>query len=1036
MITDKYSNLQINNNMTITISPIDVNSNTWGDVINRVNQLITFASNNAVTAGGNTTVGDVVLNGSFTANVANIISVVATNINATTANVAAITANNGTINTLNVNTIPSFSSNNFSSNSATINNLNSTNANLINISSNNANIVNIIANTAAINSKLGISTNELRYVLTVGQPGTADGTTFNDRMIGVSGAGGAGYKLDDSTNNIRATFGTFGTNDVQIGTTTNHALIAKANNTSIARFATNGRIAIGSDVGETAPLTTLQVGGKISGGSSLSATRLNSGTSYTKDLTVIGADAGMRMWRIGTSETTVEYALGTTTNIADGNTKRWQTGINSNGYFIQDLTANANTYAMLVSNTGSISVGKGSVAADASALIELVSTNKGLLFPRMTTAQRNAISSAAEGLVVYDTTAKQLHYRNDSAWENLGGGSVRSVGLTMPAGFNVGSSPVTNTGVIAVTYASGYTGFTTALQTKLNGIEANAQVNTVTSVAGKQGAVTLVKGDVGLSNVDNTSDANKPVSSATQSALNLKANTAMLGALATKNKAAMSDLDTSGTANTVTYLRGDGAWSTLDLSGLGDMYKVVYDPTNQEKDAFNRANHTGLMPLDGLDPGANGAFVVGRSGSSGAVSKVVLASAATTNSVAFRATGGVLSVGTPTDNAHATTKLYTDTLANTVYANTVALIDGNFAKTLGTKSDITAGSDLNTFTDMGVYRCMANATAAGGSNFPAPYAGTLEVFDGGAGVMQRYTVYSSQATYGSVVYVRGIYSSTWGAWRRYIREEDLSTVATTGNYSDLIGSPALGNSATRNVGTASGTVAAGNDSRIVNAVQNTRQVIAGTGLTGGGALSSDVTLDVSYGTTAGTAAQGNDSRIVAAVPNTRQIIAGSGLTGGGTLAANRTLTVDFATVVSNIPDATTTIKGLVTLATDAQVRAATAGLNVVTAANLNTASSPVALTDATTVAVNWGAFITAEVTLAGNRTLGNPTKVQTGTTRYIVVKGNNATERTISFAANYKGDLPTDTVSSTKWLLIGLTAYTTTHIIVTSCKAL
>mgnify|MGYP000141012026 CR=1 FL=1 len=37
----------------------------------------------------------------------------------------------------------------------------------------------------------------------------------------------------------------------------------------------------------------------------------------------------------------------------------------------------------------------------------------------------------------------------------------------------------------------------------------------VTSVAGKTGAVTLAKGDVGLGNVDNTSDTNKPISTAT-----------------------------------------------------------------------------------------------------------------------------------------------------------------------------------------------------------------------------------------------------------------------------------------------------------------------------------------------------------------------------------------------------------------------------------------------------------------------------------------------------------------------------------------
>lgn len=46
---------------------------------------------------------------------------------------------------------------------------------------------------------------------------------------------------------------------------------------------------------------------------------------------------------------------------------------------------------------------------------------------------------------------------------------------------------------------------------------------TVVSVAGKTGTVTLVKADVGLDQVDNTSDVNKPISNATQTALNTKA---------------------------------------------------------------------------------------------------------------------------------------------------------------------------------------------------------------------------------------------------------------------------------------------------------------------------------------------------------------------------------------------------------------------------------------------------------------------------------------------------------------------------------
>ena len=58
--------------------------------------------------------------------------------------------------------------------------------------------------------------------------------------------------------------------------------------------------------------------------------------------------------------------------------------------------------------------------------------------------------------------------------------------------------------------------YTTTEKTKLSGIESGAQVNTVTSVAGKAGVITLVKSDVGLNNVDNTSDISKNVLSASK----------------------------------------------------------------------------------------------------------------------------------------------------------------------------------------------------------------------------------------------------------------------------------------------------------------------------------------------------------------------------------------------------------------------------------------------------------------------------------------------------------------------------------------
>lgn len=64
--------------------------------------------------------------------------------------------------------------------------------------------------------------------------------------------------------------------------------------------------------------------------------------------------------------------------------------------------------------------------------------------------------------------------------------------------------------------------------TSAQGAKADTAVQPTRKVAGKalSADVTLVKGDVGLGNVDNTSDANKPISTATQAALNDKATAA------------------------------------------------------------------------------------------------------------------------------------------------------------------------------------------------------------------------------------------------------------------------------------------------------------------------------------------------------------------------------------------------------------------------------------------------------------------------------------------------------------------------------
>lgn len=70
---------------------------------------------------------------------------------------------------------------------------------------------------------------------------------------------------------------------------------------------------------------------------------------------------------------------------------------------------------------GSISVGK-TTAADSKALLDMVSTTKGALFPRMTTTQRDNIATPPTGLTIYNTTTNKMNVYTGAAWAEVGGG--------------------------------------------------------------------------------------------------------------------------------------------------------------------------------------------------------------------------------------------------------------------------------------------------------------------------------------------------------------------------------------------------------------------------------------------------------------------------------------------------------------------------------------------------------------------------------------------------------------------------------------
>jgi hypothetical protein len=61
----------------------------------------------------------------------------------------------------------------------------------------------------------------------------------------------------------------------------------------------------------------------------------------------------------------------------------------------------------------------GTTADIASSKVTISSTTQGFLPPRMTTTQKNAIGTPAQGLMVFDTTLVKLCVYNGTTWETI-----------------------------------------------------------------------------------------------------------------------------------------------------------------------------------------------------------------------------------------------------------------------------------------------------------------------------------------------------------------------------------------------------------------------------------------------------------------------------------------------------------------------------------------------------------------------------------------------------------------------------------------
>jgi hypothetical protein len=138
----------------------------------------------------------------------------------------------------------------------------------------------------------------------------------------------------------------------------------------------------------------------------------------------------------------------------------------------------------------SMGISNAAITPDPSSILEMRTTEKGILIPRMTTAERDNISSPATGLMLYNTITNQYNFYNGTAWVFWGSAAYLSATsgetLSTISTSDVVITDMTKTAVEAGTYsvlfngqvsipAADYTtGFSTAVAAEdLNSIYAD-----------------------------------------------------------------------------------------------------------------------------------------------------------------------------------------------------------------------------------------------------------------------------------------------------------------------------------------------------------------------------------------------------------------------------------------------------------------------------------------------------------------------------------------------------------------------------------
>jgi hypothetical protein len=271
------------------------------------------------------------------------------------------------------------------------------------------------AGTFSSITNTGLTSGRVVYSTTGGLETDSANLTFDGTTLTAAGFSGP---LNGTVGATTASTGAFttlsatGVTTVQAGTAALPAITTSGDtNTGIffpaadtIAFSEGGAEAMRIDssgnvgIGTSSPVDLLQVN-RSSGSGVTSGISLTTAAGAVGDGSYIkwtGATTGEKIARIdGVMEGT------------DVGSIRFNTGNGSDGF----------SERVRIDSSGNVGIGTSS--PNASAILDAQSTTKGVRMPNMTTTQKNAISSPAAGLMVFDTTLAKLCVYSGSAWQTI-----------------------------------------------------------------------------------------------------------------------------------------------------------------------------------------------------------------------------------------------------------------------------------------------------------------------------------------------------------------------------------------------------------------------------------------------------------------------------------------------------------------------------------------------------------------------------------------------------------------------------------------